>query len=267
MNKLQACNIFLCLIILGSCQSKPVINRSDALWNIVSQKCIPKQLQNLKPEPCDEVNISKGSENGYVVLKDLNGPLQYLLMPTAKIAGVESPEVLKSNTPNYFYESWLARSYMIKKYGSTIEDEEISLAINSQLGRSQNQLHVHISCIKPDVKKIIHDNSAKITSKWSRLPVKILGHHYKVIKISEAELRSKNIFELVAQDIPDGEQNLSKYGIGLMALKNKKKSYDYVVLASRAELPFNRGSVEEIQDHLCPQLSAELLQKAGQGRK
>ncbi|MEQ1722788.1 MAG: CDP-diacylglycerol diphosphatase [Pseudobdellovibrio sp.] len=265
--QIKLISIVLTTLALAACQSKPVVKRSDALWNIVSQKCVPKHLQNVLPEPCDEVSFVKGAENGYVVLKDLNGPLQYLLMPTAKITGVESPELLKTNSPNYFYESWVARSYMVKKYGAAIDDEEISLAINSQQGRSQNQLHVHISCIRPDVKKIIQDHSTKITEKWTHLPVKILGHDYKVIKITAADLKSKNIFDLVAKDIPDGEQNLSKYGIGLMALKNKKNSYDYVLLTSRAELPFNRGSVEEIQDHLCPQLSAELLKKAGQGRK
>jgi CDP-diacylglycerol pyrophosphatase len=260
-------NIVLIILALTACQSKPVVKKSDALWNIVSQQCVPKQLQNVKPEPCDEVTFLKGSEAGFVVLKDRNGPLQYLLMPIAKITGVESPELLTTNSPNYFYESWVARSYMKKKYGATIDDEEISLTINSQKGRSQNQLHVHISCTRPDVKKIIHDNSSKITDKWTHFPVKILGHNYKVIRITASDLKSKNIFDLVAKDISDGEENLSHYGIGLMALKNSKKSYDYVVLTSRADLPFNRGSVEEIQDHLCPQLSPELLQKAGNGRK
>lgn len=259
---------FLAVLALSGCQSQPVAKRSDALWNIVSNQCVPKKIQGEKPAPCDEVTFVKGQEQGYVVLKDLNGPLQYLLMPVAKITGVESPEVLAMNEPNYFYESWVARSYMIKRYGADIPADEISLAVNSQLGRSQNHLHVHISCIRPDVKKIINDNLGKISAKWSELPVDILGHKYRVIKISEAELKQKNIFSLVASDIPDGEKNMNQYGIAMLAVKNKKKSHDFVVMTSRADLvKLNRGSVEEIQDHLCPQLSPELLKKVEQGRK
>lgn len=257
------------LLILFGCQTQPVAKRSDALWNIVSNQCVPKKIQRQQPPaPCEEVSFVKGQEQGYVILKDLNGPLQYLLMPVAKITGVESPDVLVSNQPNYFYESWVARSYMIKKYGADIPQEEISLAVNSQLGRSQNHLHVHISCTRPDVKKIINDNLSKINSKWSDLGTDILNHKYRVIRISEADLKNRNIFSLVAEDIKDGVQNMNQYGIAMLAVKNKKKSYDFVVMTSRADLTkLNRGSVEEIQDHLCPQLSEELLKKAGQGRK
>lgn len=261
------CCIFM-LSAYAGCQSKPVVKRSDALWNIVSNQCVPKKIQGQKPEPCDEVTFVKGQEQGYVVLKDRNGPLQYLLMPVAKITGVESPEILTTNEPNYMYESWVARSYMIKRYGAAIPDDEISLAINSQLGRSQNHLHVHISCIRPDVKKIINNNLSKITSKWSNLSVEIFNHKYRVIKITEAELKQKNIFSLVAEDISDGPENMNQFGVAMLAVKNNKKSHDFVVMTSRADLlKLNRGSVEEIQDHLCPQLSQELLKNVGPGRQ
>lgn len=51
----------------------------DALRQIVLQQCLPHQLQQQDPAPCAEVK----PDAGYVVFKDRNGPLQYLLMPTA----------------------------------------------------------------------------------------------------------------------------------------------------------------------------------------
>jgi CDP-diacylglycerol pyrophosphatase len=37
-----------------------------------------------------------------VLFKDRNGPLQYLLMPTYRINGTESPLLLDPLTPNFF---------------------------------------------------------------------------------------------------------------------------------------------------------------------
>lgn len=50
----------------------------DALRKIVLQQCVPHQQQQQNPSPCAEVNL----KGGYVLFKDRNGPLQYLLMPT-----------------------------------------------------------------------------------------------------------------------------------------------------------------------------------------
>jgi CDP-diacylglycerol pyrophosphatase len=59
----------------------------DALRKIVLQQCVPNQQQHQNPAPCAEVNL----KGGYVLFKDRNGPLQYLLMPTYRINGTESP--------------------------------------------------------------------------------------------------------------------------------------------------------------------------------
>lgn len=85
----------------------------DALRQIVLQQCLPHQLQQQDPAPCAEVK----TDAGYVVFKDRNGPLQYLLMPTYRINGTESPLLLKSGTPNFFWLAWQARSFMSQKYG------------------------------------------------------------------------------------------------------------------------------------------------------
>ena len=60
----------------------------DALWKIVHNRCVPNQAQNHDPKPCAEVTLD------VAVLKDLVGVAQYLLIPTAQIAGMESPALL-----------------------------------------------------------------------------------------------------------------------------------------------------------------------------
>ncbi|MBC7538141.1 MAG: CDP-diacylglycerol diphosphatase [Bacteriovorax sp.] len=54
---------------------------------IVNQECLPNQISNNQPDPCVEVLLEKGSDQGDAILKDRNGPLQYLLLPTTKITG------------------------------------------------------------------------------------------------------------------------------------------------------------------------------------
>lgn len=69
----------------------------DALREIVLEQCLPDQLQHQNPAPCAEVK----PRAGYVVFKDRHGPLQYLLMPTYRINGTESPLLLEPATPNF----------------------------------------------------------------------------------------------------------------------------------------------------------------------
>lgn len=80
--------------------------------------------------PCAQVK----PDAGYVVFKDRNGPLQYLLMPTYRINGTESPLLTEPHTPNFFWLAWQSRSFMTMKRGSEVPDSAISLTINSPTG-------------------------------------------------------------------------------------------------------------------------------------
>src|ERR1700753_3090760 len=65
----------------------------NALWTIVHDRCVPNQLAHGDPKPCTVVNLQNGAEHGYAVLKDLHGATQYLLIPTQRVVGIESPEL------------------------------------------------------------------------------------------------------------------------------------------------------------------------------
>ncbi len=227
----------------------------DFLWEVVSMDCVPNQKDNKNPDPCVEVNLEKDGDRGYAVFKDYNGPLQYLLLPTIKVTGIESAEVLTAESPNYFYQAWEARSHMEKLYGSAIAPEEISLTVNSQLGRSQNQLHIHISCTRLDVKNLIQQNLDKIGNIWSEFPGGILGHNYFSRRITFQQLKEQNVFQLLANDLTDAKLNMQEYGLAVVAVKNVIGEVDFVMLADRADAAkMDKGHVEEIQDHQCPQL-------------
>ncbi len=242
-------------ISLIACQSTKARTNSDFLWEVVSQKCIPNQKEYYKPSPCAEVIFQNGTDLGYAIFKDRNGPLQYLLIPTTKITGIESNEILKKNSPNYFYEAWKARNFMVEKFNSTISDDEISLAINSSYGRSQNQLHIHISCIRSDIKDLISQKINMINNTWSIFPGGILGHHYFARRITFNQLQELNPFQILATELPEAKNKMNEFGLAVLAVKNKLNSVDFILLADQVnKITMDRASVEEIQDHSCAQL-------------
>ncbi|WP_413530026.1 CDP-diacylglycerol diphosphatase [Rahnella inusitata] len=222
----------------------PHSSNPNALWNIISQKCLPNQRSNGKPAPCAQVD----EQQGFVVLKDMNGPLQYLLMPTARITGMESPALLEPATPNFFSQAWAARHYMAEKYGKPIDDSNVSLAINSQYGRSQNQLHIHISCLLPEVKNQLIKDGAAMGYNWQQLPDKLLGHTYLARKVTPAELNQRGAFRILAEGVPEADKKMGHFGMAMVSLQGG----DFLLLASERDLlKLNNASTEEIQDHKC----------------
>ncbi|MFS7361053.1 CDP-diacylglycerol diphosphatase [Rahnella inusitata] len=226
----------------------PHSSNPNALWNIISQKCLPNQQSNGKPAPCAQVD----EQQGFVVLKDMNGPLQYLLMPTARITGMESPALLEPTTPNFFSQAWAARHYMAEKYGKPIDDSNVSLAINSQYGRSQNQLHIHISCLLPEVKNRLIKDAAAMGYDWQELPDKLLGHTYLARKVTPAELNQRGAFRILAEGVPEADKKMGHFGMAMVSLQGG----DFLLLASERDLlKLNNASTEEIQDHDCKVLN------------
>ena len=81
--------------------------------------------------------------------------------------------LLKVHSENYFADAWQAREYVSGALHEVLPRDDIGLAINSLRGRSQDQLHIHIDCIRPDVRAALHKNEASLGSKLdciSRFP-------------------------------------------------------------------------------------------------
>lgn len=216
----------------------------DALRHIVLDQCLPGQLQHRNPAPCAQVK----PDAGYVVFKDRNGPLQYLLMPTYRINGSESPLLTKAQTPNFFWLAWQARSFMRLKHGAEIPNSAVSLAINSRAGRTQNHFHIHISCLRPDVREKLNANQGKISTQWLPFPGGLEGHEYLARRVTEAELVKRSPFMMLAEEVPDARKHMGRYG---MAMAQQADGSFILLATERNLLTFNLASAEELQDHQC----------------
>ena len=232
---------------------------SDALWNIVSRQCLPNQQAAGQPAPCTEVDLRGGEAGGHAVLKDRNGWLQYLLIPTARVSGIESPELLSERAPDYWGAAWRARRFLEQRYGQPIPRELLSLTVNSQYGRTQNQLHIHISCTDSTVRQQLEDLKDSLSEEWRELPVELQGHGYWARSMAANAGGGPEVepFKALAAGLPEAGLDMGRYGLALVATRLADGRDGFILLSSRASLiGTNRASVEELQDHGCPQLRA-----------
>jgi CDP-diacylglycerol pyrophosphatase len=229
----------------------------DALWHIVHDQCVPHMMQNASTAPCAAVDLAQGEARGDIVLKDIRGVLQYLLIPTARVTGIEDPAILQSDAPDYWGQAWAARSFMSQRRGSDVPREAVSLTVNSSKGRTQNQLHIHISCVQFGLRELLMANEASIASRWSPLPVELNGHAYLARRIDGADLAGVQPFKLLADDVPQAREHMGDYTLAVVATHFADGKEGFVLLAGKADpASGNRGSAEgDVQDHDCTVLS------------
>lgn len=230
------------IVVIAGCKVLSFKHNADALWKIVSQQCVPNQQQNNDPAPCRLVDL----HSGYVVMKDREGPLQFLLMPVKKTTGIESPVLLSPFTPNYFAEAWRVRHFMEERRGSAVDDSAVALSVNSQGGRTQNQLHIHISCLRPAIRRQLDSLNATLSEKWQS--VQLGKHEYQLRILTRDELKKTSPFVRIANELPGAREEMGKYGIAVAAMPGERR---VLMVIKRNLLMLNRGSAEELQDHSC----------------
>lgn len=147
----------------------------------------------------------------------------------------------------FFCCTWIVNSAS-KKYGQPVPDRAVSLAINSRTGRTQNHFHIHISCIRPDVREQLDKNLANISSRWLPLPGGLRGHEYLARRVTESELVQRSPFMMLAEEVPEARKHMGSYGLAMV----RQSDNSFVLLATQRNLlTLNRASAEEIQDHQC----------------
>lgn len=221
---------------------------ADMLWNIVHERCVPDQRLNNDPAPCTAVDLAEGEARGHVLLKDIKGPGQFLLIPTARITGIEAPRLSAADAPNYFAAAWAARFAVAAALHHTLRRDEVGLAVNSAEGRSQNQLHVHIDCLRADVAAALRRHAGELRESWSLFPAPLAGQRYLALRLDGATLAA-NPFRLLAARI--GPAAMGRETI-VVAGMNFAGRPGFALLAGHADRAAgDNGHGEELQDHSC----------------
>lgn len=208
----------------------------NVLWKLVHDKCVPAAMKGEAPRPCERVDLAQGE----AVLKDLVGIAQYLVIPTKRVTGIEDPQVLEPNDD--FAVAWHVRKLVEAKLGQELPRNAVSLVINSQNGRSQNQLHIHVDCLAEKVRGILE--TATLGETWAPFPKPLVGHFYIARFLPGETLDGVNPFRLLADHVkgPIGDWTLAVVGA-----KDGAGRPGFILLAQHDE----QASAERLQDHNC----------------
>lgn len=232
--------------------SGPAAADPSALWKIVSGQCVPDQQKAHDPAPCSAVDLAAGVEKGTAVLKDINGVAQFLLLPTARIGGIEDPAILAPGATNYWAAAWNARHFVNERLHTALPREAVSLAINSAYGRTQDELHIHIDCVRPDVRAALAANLDQIGDHWAPFPVTLGGHDYRAIRIAGETLDAANPFLVLADNDPAARADMGTHTLVVVGATFPGGAPGFVLLDDRANLlTGDRASGEQLQDHTC----------------
>jgi CDP-diacylglycerol pyrophosphatase len=154
-----------------------------------------------------------------------------ILSPTRKISGIEELGLAADGAPNYFDMAWSARSVLAREGRAPIAREDVGLAVNSALARTQDQLHIHIGCLAKDVKQTMAAVVRELSpNRWRRLDRPIKGMQFWARTIGQDSLEGVNPFRLVADGLPDAEAGAA--AIVVVGARSASGRDDFVLLAA-----------------------------------
>ena len=215
----------------------------DFLWNRVHNECEPAYVNNDNYAPCTLVD----KDDNYVIYKVDNDKYQYLLLPTDKVTGVEDKSLLKDDAKNYFFFAWNVKELVSEKLDRKIKEKNISMTINPVNGRSQDQLHIHISCLAPYVREAVDKlDLSTFDESWHPFPVPLKGHNYNFKKLSLSQFKHGNIFRIVNDKAISDKKEMQYTTIALLNVGIDK----FLLLESSGSVG-NAVSAETLQDHSC----------------
>jgi CDP-diacylglycerol pyrophosphatase len=249
------------LITNGDARTPPDVSRSEALaahernalWKVVNDMCVPDMRLRGSPAPCAKVDLGRG----FVVLKDIVGHAQVLLMPTRRITGIEDPQLLSPTGPNYWQAAWEARATLEQRLGRPVPREAIGLAINSAHARTQDLLHIHVDCLRPDVAAVLRVRGDRIGARWSDLRIPLVGRRYRAMRIMGEDLGSRDPFKLLATGDPHARADMGQQTLVVAGYRSARGKPGFLLLSRRADpaVPLDRAHGENLLDHRCAGLS------------
>ncbi len=222
-----------------------------ALWQIVHDVCVPDMRLRGRPAPCARVDL----RGGFVVLDNIAVRRHVLLIPIRRITGIEDPQLLSPTGPNYWQAAWEARAAVAQRLGRQMPREAIALAVNSALSRTQDQLHIHVDCLRPDVAAALRVHGDRIGRRWSNLPTPLAGKRYRAMRVLGLELGSRDPFKVLADGDPIARTDMGEQTLVVAGYRSRHGKPGFVLLAGRADPSTgDRAHGEDLLDHRCQAL-------------
>jgi CDP-diacylglycerol pyrophosphatase len=178
--------------------SIPKASYRSALWDVV-QVCVFDHQLTGSPFPCRRVDVSDGIGRGYIVFGAPFQRAHVVVVPTAPFRGIESRKLQEPGAPNYIQDAWESRVFVQQAATRRVTDRDVGLAVNSRKGRSQDQLHIHVACVRKSFMKDLVEYQGMVkTDAWVRLPFQFRRRRYWARRLESADFANSNVFALAA---------------------------------------------------------------------
>ena len=238
------------LAAASSVSATPVARHSDALWAVVRICNLDSRVTG-KPWPC----LADDRGAGFTVIADPKRRTQLLVTPTRRVVGIESPELMLPDAPNLWWAAWSSLAWLDRRAARTVPREEVGLAVNSRPGRTQDQLHIHIDCLRRSVRRAVDADLPTLSDSWAEMPTRLVrGHEYRARWLAQEALPTTDPFSLLAADPAVGDR--ADWTLVMMAAKRPSGERGFVLLSHQADpASGDLAAGEELLDHGCSGLT------------
>lgn len=223
------------------------------LWR-VEQTCLLNHRATGLPFPCLEVDLTGGVERGFAVLRAPFRQTHVVTMPAVRISGIEDPRLRVPGSPNYFADAWAARRFVQTELKRPVTAGDFGLAVNSRLTRSQDQLHIHVDCVRASVMRVLEGDLPLFPADvWQAGGYVFHGQSYWVRRIRGSSLDGINPFAL-ADEIPALRRDPSTTILAVIGTVDSSGAQNgFLLLAGRSDLARgdDQSTSEDLLDHSC----------------
>ena len=215
------------------------------LWHTIEACELDQRFLHLAM-PCLEVTMGRGKSRDYAILRSPLDLSHIILAPTERIVGIEAPSLRREDAPNYLAEAWAVRRLAFPAGRPPLSADAIGLAINSQRGRTQDQLHIHIDCLRMDVKARLAASLLPPLGQWASVQVDN-GDLYAVMSLA-GRLEASNVIDLSARHLQLSSKNIQSLTLAVVALRTDPNDPGFLLLARKDR---SGQHAELLLDHDC----------------
>ena len=243
-------SIALALVLLAS--PTALASERGLLWRVV-QTCLVNHKLTGGAFPCLDVQTPDGRASGYAVLRAPLEKTHIVVMPTVRTIGIEAERLRSPDAPSYFHDAWTARHFVTDDLRTKPGRAEIGMAVNSRAGRSQDQLHIHVNCLRPAVGRALAQQAPALRAHdWTRLAILPHAPRYLVHDVRSADLANVNIFQTVADGLKIDPDDMDDVTIVVVGADDVQGAPGFTILArQRQPGGFDEAHGEALLDPAC----------------
>jgi CDP-diacylglycerol pyrophosphatase len=251
MSRVLRC-LMAAVLLLGAASAHAETGDRHRLWAIVRTCASAYRLMGVA-FPCLKVEIPENNlDLGWAVLRPLKSD-DLILSPTRETPGVEDPFLQSDAAPNYFAAAWGARSFLRTADGDPPPRDQVVLAVNTRGARSQDQLHIHIGCLRPDARSFLDAAALRMPlDQWTRVGPLVPRQVWFGERVREADFARMNPFRIAAQNFVGAAQNPGRLMVMVTGARFRGED-DLLILAffEGAGGQFGHSGAEAFLDRSC----------------